>query len=212
MLSGLFLCSAFGQTATSFEFKNAQRNPGGFLLSGELYITVGGKEIKLTDKAVEAWILDGGKSVVYSGRDGAGFADSRGQSLRIYEVVTGKTIKIMAERADVLGLSEVKLNSGETALLVRLEDGGSGTPYAVVVDRKRGEVLRRSGAEFSEIKGDTAKIVYYQSNDWETIFQPRAGKDNKNKTAIPMKVKAKIKKTETLDLKKIIKMKVIVVK
>ena len=181
-------------------------------MSGELYITVGGKEIKLTDEAVEAWIIDGGKSVVYSGRDGAGFADSRGQSLRIYEVVTGKTNKIMAERADILGLSEVKLSSGEPALLVRLEDGGSGTPYAVVVDPKRGEVLRRSGAEFSEIKDDTAKIVYYQSNDWETIFQPRAGKDNKNKTAIPMKVKAKIKKTEMLDLKKIIKMKVIVVK
>lgn len=78
MIAGLFLLPAFGQKATSYEFKNAERNPSGYLLSGELYITVADKEIKLTDAAVEAWLVDGGKAVVYSGRDGAGVSDSRG--------------------------------------------------------------------------------------------------------------------------------------
>lgn len=118
----------------------------------------------------------------------------------------------MSERAEVIGITEAKLSTGAMAILVRMTDAASGEPFAAVVDPKRGELLRRRSAEFSEIKGDTAKIIYYQSNDWETIFEPRSGKEDKNKTAIPIKVNAKIKRTEILDLKKVLKMKVIVVK
>ncbi|MBS1796050.1 MAG: hypothetical protein JSS81_19520 [Acidobacteria bacterium] len=212
ILGGLAALAGFGQTATAFEFKNAERNPFGYLLSGELYITVGGREVRVTDQAVEAWIVDGGRSVVYSARDGAGFGDSRGQSLRIYDVAGGQTLKIMAERAEVNGLSEVRLSDGALALLVRLSDGGSGEPYAAVVDPLRGQVYRQRSAEFSEIRGDTAKVVHYGKADWDDLFQARVEKDKANKTAVPMKVKAKIARTETLDLKKMLKLKVITVK
>ena len=39
---------------------------------GPLYATIGARERKIADEAVAAWIIQGGRGVVYSGRDGAG--------------------------------------------------------------------------------------------------------------------------------------------
>src|SRR5215213_4329434 len=63
---------------------------------GPLYVTIGGKERKIAEEAVAAWIIQGGRRVVYSGRDGAGGFENEGQSLRIYDARTGQPRKIMA--------------------------------------------------------------------------------------------------------------------
>src|SRR5687768_1611632 len=65
------------------------------LEGSKLYITVNGRERKLTDHALYAWIIDDGRSVIYSWRDGSGGFENEGESLRIYNVRTGGIRKIL---------------------------------------------------------------------------------------------------------------------
>src|SRR5690349_10667365 len=58
--------------------------------SGPLYVTVGGRETKIAADAIAAWIIDRGRRVVYSGRDGSGGYENEGQSLRVYDARTGR--------------------------------------------------------------------------------------------------------------------------
>jgi spore germination protein GerM len=205
ILGGLFSFPIFGQRATSFEIKNVQS----VVIGGELYVKIGGKNRKIANEAVDVWIINNGQQVVYSAADGSGGFENEGQSLRIYEVKTGKTKKILSEYTMVSGLTSVKLSNGANALLVRLSDGGLGASYFAVVDPKRGQVLSVDWAEITEIKGDTVKLAFYKEEDWEEINQKRDWK-NDHKKAIPEPTVVKPEKTETLDLKAVLKNKVIV--
>ena len=206
-LCGIITTSAFAQAlrATAFEVEGS-----GEYYGGKLYITVNGKQKMIAEQANDVWIINDGKEVVYSGRDGAGGYENEGQSLRIYDVNTGKTKKIMSHYYYVTGLSAFKLKNGQTALLVRLEDGGLGGAYFSVVDPKRGEVFFRGWAEITGLKNDTITLAFYKESDWETINQARDTSFYQNKNAFPAK-KTKVKpyKTETHDLKKILRNKVI---
>src|SRR5215216_454110 len=64
---------------------------------GALFITIGGREKKVTDKAQQAWIINGGRHVVYSSSDGAGGFENEGQSLHLYDVGAGKHKRILFE-------------------------------------------------------------------------------------------------------------------
>lgn len=206
ILSGLFSLSVFGQKlrATAFQIKKTTEYSG-----GELFITVGGKQKKIDNAAYDAWIVNGGKKVVFSGADGAGGFENEGQSLRIYDVKTGKTRKIMSEYTFVLGLSEVKLSTGQNALLVWLGDGGLGGSYFAVVDPKRGEVFYRKLAELTEIKGDKITLAFYKGEDWDAINDERGWDNEGNKKAIPTPTKVKPERIESHDLKDLLKNKVI---
>src|SRR6187402_273533 len=57
---------------------------------GELFVTIAGTEKKVTDQAQQAWIINGGRHVVYSSSEGAGGYENEGQSLHLYDVDTGK--------------------------------------------------------------------------------------------------------------------------
>lgn len=205
ILSGLFSFPIFAQKATSFEIKNVKS----LMIGGQLFIKVGGKKRKIAEEAVEAWIINDGKEVVYSGADGSGGFENEGQSLRIYNVKTGKTRKIMSEYTIVMGVTSVKLSNGQNALLVRLEDGGLGASYFAVLDPKRGQVLSKNFAEPTEIKGDKVTLAFYKNEDWDAIIQKRDWK-NDTKKAIPEPTAVKPEKTETLDLKDVMKNEVIV--
>lgn len=202
--------SAFAQSpkATAFEIKGSEAESAAYY-GGELYITVDGKQKKIAEQANDVWITNGGKEVVYSARDGAGGYENEGQSLRIYDVATGETRKIMSEYSYVVGLSEVKLTTGASALLVRLEDGGLGGSYFALVDPKRGQVFFKSWTEVKSVKGDTLTLVFYKENDWENINQSRGTAFYDNKSAIPAPSKVKPYKTQVYDLKKLIKKGVI---
>lgn len=199
-----FTLVAQNQKATAYEVKKESEYSGGIL-----FITVNGKQQKIAEQANDVWIINDGKQVVYSGRDGAGGFENEGQSLKIYDVNTGKTRKIMSEYTIVMGLSAKRLSNGQDVLLVRLEDGGLGASYFVVVDPKRGQVLSRNGAEIIETKGDLVKIGFYKEDDWEKIYTQRGDSEFENKTAFPTPTKVKPYKTESFDLKKVLKNRVI---
>lgn len=192
------------QKATAYDIKKESEYFGGVL-----FITVNGKQQKIAEQANDVWLINDGKQVVYSGRDGAGGFENEGQSLRIYDVNTGKTRKIMSEYSIIVGLSAKRLSNGQYVLLVRMEDGGLGASYFAAVDPKRGEVFHRSAAEIIEAKGDKVKLGFYKEDDWENIYSQRGDSEFNNKTAFPTPTKVKPYKTESVDLKRILKNKVI---
>lgn len=207
----IFTTLGFAQNlkATGFEIKTPGDEPSDYY-GGQLYITVAGKKKLIAEQAIDVWLINGGKEVVYSGRDGSGGFENEGMSLRIYNVKTGKTLKILSEYSIVVGLSEKLLSNGQNTLLVKMADGGLGGSYFAVVDPKRGEVFYREFAEVSAIKGDKIKLAFYKEDDFEKISAERGEDEYQNKTAFVKNTKVKPYKTETHDLKKIIKGKVIV--
>ena len=137
---------------------------------GTLYATVNGAERKLAEPVIDAWIIEGGRSLVYSMRDGAGGYEDEGESLRIYNARTGQTRKIMSEYFAVTDVTDVKTRAGKTALLVKMMDGGLGGYYFAVVDPLRGEVFFRRLARLLSRNGDNIRLGFYREDiDW-TIF------------------------------------------
>ena len=133
---------------------------------GDVYVTINGRELKVGDTAYEVWVIDGGRKVVYSGRDGAGGFEDEGQSLRVYDAQTRKTKKVMSEYVAVDKIVEVKTASGKIALIVKMVDGGLGGEYFAVVDPLRGEVFYRQWAKLLSRKGDTITLGRYREDDW----------------------------------------------
>jgi hypothetical protein len=199
--------------ATQFRIEAA--DPKDWREIGKLYITVGGRERKIADKAIEAWIINGGKEVVYSGLDGAGGVENEGQSLRIYDVGTKNTRKILSESFVISALMETKLSTGEIVLLVRLGSMLGSSAGLVVIDPKRGKVLE-SDAGLTKIEGDFITLSFYRVEDWGAIDEWDLSEETESvpdpypNGGVILKTKiAKPYKTLRYDLKKIIKKKVI---
>ncbi len=136
---------------------------------GPLFITIGGKEIKVTNQAQQAWIINGGRHVVYSSSEGAGGFENEGQSLHLYDVGTGNHKQIMSEYFMVDTVKEVVTSKKKRALLVRMSDGGLGASYSAVVDPWRGEVFFRQWTRIIAQKGDTIVLGFYKEEDWEKL-------------------------------------------
>ena len=103
LLIGFIIClsiSIFGQKATKIEIKNDRED----YLGGRLFVTVGGKARKISNTAVDAWIIDDGKAVVFAMPDRSRGFEGEGVSLSIYDVKTGKIRQIILRRA---GNSEI---------------------------------------------------------------------------------------------------------
>jgi hypothetical protein len=177
-------------------------------IGNRLYITVGGTERKITNQALDAWLIDDGKRVVYSWLDGSGGFENEGQSLRIYDVTTGRTRKILSEYFGIVALMPLKLSNGKLVLLVKMADGGLGASYFAVADPQRGEVFYRRWAEVTDVAGDRIKLAIYKSDDWEQILESRSGEaDDPNR--VISKTNVKPKRVETHDLKQVLKMRTI---
>lgn len=203
-LSPPLVAAEKNQAATKFEIIRDKETAS----RGKLVITVGGKDKKIADVAIEAWLINDGKEVVFSGPDGAGGFENEGQSLRLHDVATGKMRKILSEYVSIDALLEVKLGPGETALLLKMSDGGAGASYFAVVDPKRGEVFRLSSAELIEIKDNRITLAIYDDNDWFAINEER-GWGETRKTVLLKPPKVAPVKMESHDLKVILKGKVI---
>lgn len=211
-LSGLFLVSLAAQTkrsspaqfrATEFAIKDSAGPTG-----RKLYVTVAGQQRKIYDEAFEAWIINDGRAVVFSSHDGAGGFENEGQSLRIYDVQTRRTRKILSEYFGINAVQAVRTSSAAIALLVKMQDGGLGGSYFSVVDPIRGEVFYRQWAEAIAISGDNFTLAFYREEDFETILQERSPQpENSNRVISTTKVRPY--KKETHDLKEVLKQKVI---
>ena len=150
--------------------------------SGPLYVTVGGKETKIAADAIAAWIIDNGRKVVYSGRDGVGGYENEGQSLRVYDARTGRHRKIMAEYFEVDDVTEVAVGENKTALLVTMSDSGLGASYLAVVDPTRGEVFFRRWVRVDAREGDVIVIGHYTEDDWGKLSEDENAKVTPYKT------------------------------
>jgi hypothetical protein len=139
---------------------------------GTLFVTIAGTEKQVTDQAQQAWIINGGKHVVYSSSDGAGGYENEGQSLHLYDVSTGSHKRIMSEYFMVEKVKEVVTSNKKRALLVTMEDGGLGASYVAVVDPWRGEVFFRRWARILSRKGDIIVLGFYREADWGDELEP----------------------------------------
>ncbi|MGH9665703.1 MAG: hypothetical protein ACRD9L_14860 [Bryobacteraceae bacterium] len=181
-----FACASSTPIATKLHLKSE---------GGALYATIGGAEKKVTDTALKAWLIDSGREVLYSGRDGAGGYENEGQSLRLYDVSTRRTRKILSEYFVITGVLELKTNSGKAAILVEMTDGGLGAAHVAVVDPKRGEVFSTDGAKVVDRGAGTIVLGLYRDQDWEKL--------NANREVRPFK-------TERYDLDELLLRPVIV--
>ena len=136
---------------------------------GELFVTIAGTEKKVTDQAQQAWIINGGRQVVYSSNEGSGGYENEGQSLHLYDVATANHKRIMSEYFMVEKVKEVSTRTRKRALLVTMEDGGLGASYVAVIDPLRGEVFFRRWVRMLESKGDTIVLGFYREKDWEDL-------------------------------------------
>ena len=156
-----------GQTATGVRVEMQG-------IYGPLFVTIAGKEKKITDQAQQAWIINGGRHVVYSSSEGAGGFENEGQSLHLYDVGTGNHKQIMSEYFIVDKVKEVVTSRKKRALLVEMADGGLGASYTAVVDPFRGEVFYRGQTRIIERKGDIIVLGFYREDDWEKLDSPQA--------------------------------------
>jgi hypothetical protein len=144
--------------------------------TGPVYVTIAGTEKKIAESALEAWVIRGGRQVVYSGLDGSGGFEDEGQSLRVYDARTGKTRKIMSEYVAVDKVTEVTTSRGKTALVVEMSDGGLGGHYLAVVDPDRGEVFYRHWVKLIGRRGDVIVMGHYKEADWGEMMEPGGDK------------------------------------
>jgi len=143
---------------------------------GALFVTVGGQEKKVADAAYKAWVIEGGRRVVYSGRDGAGGYENEGQSLHAYDAATGAQRKVMSEYYMIDKVTEVTTAAKKTALLVEMSDGGLGASYVAVVDPSRGEVFFRRWSRVLSRSGDNVVLGQYRESDWEKLNSDSSAK------------------------------------
>jgi len=133
---------------------------------GALFVTIAGTEQKVTDQAQQAWIINGGRHVVYSSNEGAGGYENEGQSLHLYDVDTRNHKRIMSEYFMVQKVKEVITSNKKRALLITMEDGGLGASYLAVVDPLRGEVFFRRWVRILANNGDIIVLGFYREKDW----------------------------------------------
>ena len=133
---------------------------------GALFVTIAGTEEKVTDQAQQAWIINGGRHVVYSSSEGAGGYENEGQSLHLYDLDTRNHKRIMSEYFMVQRVKEVITSNQKRALLVTMEDGGLGASYLAVVDPWRGEVFFRRWVRILANNGDIIVLGFYREKAW----------------------------------------------
>jgi hypothetical protein len=145
-------------------------------MHGPVLATIGGKEIRIAEAGVDAWIIQGGRQLVYSGRDGSGGFENEGMSLRIHDARTARSRKILSEYFMVDKVTEVTTSTKKSALLVVLSDGGLGASYFAVVDPNRGEVFFRRWALLLSRKGDLIVLGRYREDDWDKLTSGETAK------------------------------------
>jgi hypothetical protein len=137
--------------------------------SGPLYVRIGNEEKRISDAAVDAWLIENGQYVAYSSTDGAGGYENEGQSLRIYETATDSTRKVLSEYYAIDRVTGVRTASGKLALIVEMRDGGLGASHLAVVDLLRGEVFSKSKVKLLERRSDTLLVGYFRDQDWKSL-------------------------------------------
>lgn len=137
-----------------------------------LSVQVAGAECQIAGNALKAWILRGGRRIVYSVPGSGGF-ESEGQALVSYEAASGRRRTLLSESFAIDSVEEFR-TSGTRArqgLLVTMHDGGLGASHVAVVDLDRGEVFLQQQAKVLRRRGDRLELAYFRDEDWEQMAQ-----------------------------------------
>ena len=136
---------------------------------GPLVVKLGHEECELAARALRSWIINQRRQLVYSTPEGAGGFENEGQSLRIYDVRTGTQKQILSEYYAIDAVHEVRTESGRSALIVDMQDGGLGASHVAVVDPRKGEVFIANKAKV--VRGDGQQLIlgFYHDQDWELL-------------------------------------------
>ena len=141
---------------------------------GPLYVSAGGREFRVADKALNAWIVSGGRQAAYSAPDGAGGYENEGNALHLYDLQSGKERKILSEYFAIDRVTEVETKNGKRAFLVEMKDGGLGASHVAVVDPRRGEVFIASKARLQDRTDDLLVLGFYRDDDWESLAKGKS--------------------------------------
>lgn len=171
---------------------------------GDLRITVDDKQVDINDYALLGWIINDGKDVIYTKRDGSGGYENEGESLWIYNVGRKDKRKILSAYYMIDAAIEVKLSNGKRAIVVRMSDGGAGNSYISIVDPTRGEVFFRKLAEVINIKRDKITLGIFNSGSWDYDATSENNKFKRKDNIFLVSSDPKPYKKETYNLKKII--------
>ncbi len=130
-----------------------------------VYVTVQGRELQLTDGAISAFLLAGGRYVAWSGPDGVRGPYGVGQSLYVYDTRTRAVARVMAELAAVEQVEAISLSNGEEAFVVALRDVGAVAPHLAIVHPQRGQVFRGLLTEAYDRRGDLLRLRTFVLGD-----------------------------------------------
>ncbi len=136
---------------------------------GSLFVVVGKTECRIADNALKAWLLSGGKEVVFATASGAGGFENEGQSLHLYDLVSDTRRVILSEYFAISEVQEVQTEAGQRALIVEMRDGGLGASHIAIVDPNRGEVFVEQKARVLHRKGDVLVLGYFHDEEWESL-------------------------------------------
>ena len=136
---------------------------------GPLFVIIGKSECRLSDKALKAWIVAGGKKVVFSTPGGAGGYENEGQALQLYDLASDTQRVVLSEYFAITGVEEVRTRGGREALIVEMRDGGLGASHIAVVDPNRGEVFVEHKVMVVSRRDDVFTLGYFHDNEWESI-------------------------------------------
>jgi len=136
---------------------------------GALYATIGGAEKKVAESAQKAWVAGEGRTIAFSGKDGAGGYENEGQSLYLYDTRTGQSRKVMAEYFVIEDVKEARTSTGKQVLLALMSDSNLDAYHVAVIDPDRGEVFCEDGAKISTVEGDNLALAYYGDDDWDAL-------------------------------------------
>ncbi len=139
---------AQAQTVSSFKLSpNKDDSP-----TDDLVVTIAGQSKTITPMAFNAWIIEQGRAVLWSGPDGAGGFENEGQSLWRYDAETGKKRRVSADYFEIDSVREVKSKSGKPSFVVTMNDGGLGGTHLAVINPTRGIVWRQPMARLTAIR------------------------------------------------------------
>jgi hypothetical protein len=136
---------------------------------GALFVVIGETECRLSEIVLKAWILSGGKQVVFSTPGGAGGYENEGQSLHIYDLASDSERVVLSEYFAITGVIAVRTHAGQDALIVEMRDGGLGASHIAIVDPNRGEVFVEQKARVVSRKGDILTLGYFHDEEWELL-------------------------------------------
>lgn len=156
-------CQAIGHAATVTSTRIAPESSG--QTRGILFATIDGHEQAIAKQVWHAWILEGGRTLLWAGSDGAGGYENEGQSLWRYNANSGHRYKVMSEVFEIENIIPTRTRSGRLALVVTMTDGGLGAPHVAVVNPLRGEVWRHMVARVAGIHNGNLAVAVLRSQD-----------------------------------------------